>query len=133
MSKEVVSTYTFGVQVGLNKNNWLQIFRDVLGEFLATLKDKYEVIDIRQLKKELYKLPSDHPVNVYYSCYVYSCRRKIRAKHDYCWNRMWKITDFDRLTKHIRSMKGSFTEPRGKRKLSWFGYVTYNKTFIRIS
>jgi len=128
----IESTYTLGVQEGLNKNNWLQIFRDVLGEFLVTLKDKYEVTDIRQLKKELHKLPSDHPVNVYYSCYVLSCKRKFRLKYNSY--STWKLTDFDRLTKHIRSIKGSFTEFQGKRKLGYMGApVSVYKTFIRLS
>ena len=132
MSKEVESTYTFGVNLGLNKNNWLQIFRDVLGEFLVTLKDKYEVIDIKQLKKEIKKLPSNHELNNYYSCYVLSCKRKMRSKYNYYVT--WKLTDFDRLTKHIRSMKGSFTEFQGKRKLGYMGSrVSVYKTFIRLS
>lgn len=128
----IESTYTFGVQEGLNKNNWLKIFQDVLGEFLTTLKGKYEVIDIKQLKKEIKKLPENHPLNIYYSCYVLSCKRKMRSKYNYYIT--WKLTDFDRLTKHIRSMKGSFTEFQGKRKLGYMGsQVSVYKTFIRLS
>jgi len=121
-----------------NKHTRMKAFHKELQAFIDTIthKSKKGALDVKTIKKELSKLSDSHPVNTTYKAYLEKCRGKRRREIFEKWgivNRFWKLTDYDRLSKHLSYMKGFYTEFSHKAKLGYGGrMVSVYKRYILV-
>ena len=93
-----------------NKQTRKKAFQAELEKFIHTPgRFKTKVATTGQIRKELYKLPKTHPVNTTYKSFLEKCESKQSLVHrtKNGWGRHYRsLTEYDRLPKHMRSIKG---------------------------
>lgn len=78
-----------------NKHTRMKAFHAELQKFIDTLS--FIVLDTKTLKRKIDMLPQTHPVHVTYRAYLEKAGDK---------RRNYSLTDYDRLAKHMKYMKG---------------------------
>ena len=116
-----------------NKHTRMKAFHAELQVFINTLPSKNGRLDVKTIKRAIDKLPRTHSVHTTYRAYVEKCNWHSRQKRLEFWNttgRFWDLTDYDRISNHLKYMNRHYTELAYTKKRSWGGPVKVYKNYI---
>jgi len=113
----------------------MKAFHKELQAFISTLQGKNGKLDVKTIKLAINKLPRTHSVHTTYRAYLEKCRWKQRQHYLEKWGTtgcFWELTDYDRLSKHMKYMNGYYYEFAYKARLGYLGaQVSVYKNYIK--
>lgn len=92
-----------------NKYTRMKAFHKELQVFINTLQGKNGRLDVKTIKRAIDRLPRTHSIHTTYKAYLEKCRWKQRQHQLEKWGttgRFWDLTDYDRISKHMKYMAG---------------------------
>ena len=116
-----------------NKHTRMKAFHAELQTFINTLQGKNGRLDVKTIKRAIDRLPRTHSVHTTYRAYVEKCNWHSRQKRLEFWNttgRFWDLTDYDRLSNHLKYMNRHYTELAYTKKRSWGGPIKVYRNYI---
>ena len=89
---------------------------------------------MKTIKHALDRLPRTHSVHTTYRAYLEKCNWDSRQRQLNKWGsmgRFWDLTDYNRISNHLKYMKGFIREFSHKAKHGWMGgRVNVYKNYI---
>lgn len=116
-----------------NKHTRMKVFHAELQAFINTLPGKNGKLDVKTIKRAIDRLPRTHSVHTTYRAYVEKCNWHSRQKRLEFWGttgRFWDLTDYDRISNHLKYMNRHYTELAYTKKRSWGGPIKVYKNYI---
>jgi hypothetical protein len=114
----------------------MKAFHKELQAFINTLQGKNGRLDVKTIKRAIDRLPRTHAVHTTYRAYLEKCRWKQRQQQLEKWGTIgsfWDLTDYNRISNHLKYMKGYYTELSHKARLACYGgIVSVYKRYITI-
>ena len=116
-----------------NKYTRMKAFHAELQAFINTLQSKNGRLDVKTIKKAINNLSKLHPVHTTYRAYLEKCNWGRRQRIFEKWGsmgRFWDLTDYNRISNHLKYMKRYYTEYAYTKKRSWGGPVAVYRNYI---
>ena len=116
------------------KHTRMKVFHKELQEFISTLQSRNNKLDVKTIKHALDRLPRTHSVHTTYRAYLEKCNWDSRQRQLNKWGsmgRFWDLTDYNRISNHLKYLKGFTREFSHKAKHGWMGgRVNVYKNYI---
>jgi hypothetical protein len=114
------------------KHTRMKAFHKELQAFISTLQGKNGKLDVKTIKRAIDRLPRTHSVHTTYRAYLEKCNWNRRQRSLEKWGttgRFWDLTDYDRISKHLKYMSRHYTECAYKTKRGHRVYKNYIATY----
>jgi hypothetical protein len=116
------------------KHTRMKAFHKELQAFISTLQGKNGKLDVKTIKRAIDRLPRTHSVHTTYRAYLEKCNWNRRQRSLEKWGttgRFWDLTNYERISNHLKHMKGFTREFSHKAKHGWMGgRVSVYKNYI---
>jgi hypothetical protein len=115
------------------KHTRMKAFHAELQAFINTLQGKNGRLDVKTIKRAIDRLPRTHSLHTTYRAYLEKCNWNSRQRQLERWGttrRFWDLTDYNRISNHLKYMNRHYTELAYTKKRSWGGPVKVYKNYI---
>lgn len=115
-----------------NKHTRMKAFHKELQAFINTLQGKNGRLDVKTIKRAIDKLPRTHSIHTTYRAYLEKCNWNSRQRQLERWGttrHFWDLTDYNRISNHLKYMNKYYTERAYKTKRGHNVYRNYIATY----
>jgi hypothetical protein len=129
---EVVKAEPKQSKVKDTKHTRMKAFHKELQTFISTLQGKNGKLDVKTIKRAIDRLPRTHSVHTTYRAYLEKCNWNRRQRSLEKWGsmgRFWDLTDYNRISNHLKYMSRHYTECAYKTKRGHKVYKNYIATY----
>jgi len=117
------------------KHTRMKAFHAELQTFINTLQGKNGRLDVKTIKRAIDRLPRTHSLHTTYRAYLEKCNWNYRQRNLKKWGsagRFRDLTEFNRLSNHLKYMNRHYTERAYKTKRGHNVYKNYIATLIKL-
>lgn len=114
------------------KHTRMKVFHKELQAFISTLQSRNGKLDVKTIKRAIDRLPRTHSVHTTYRAYLEKCNWNRRQRSLEKWGsmgRFWDLTDYNRISNHLKYMSRHYTECAYKTKRGHRVYKNYIATY----